>query len=74
MNWENHLGNRFGLYGQENGKGMLPNDWLLLSRHIYTSFIQFDVVKFFFGSLREDVPHRAKLAKMAKMAKIKCVN
>ena len=63
----NHWRNRFGLCGQGNGKGMLPDELLWLSRHIYTTFTQFDVPDYFFGSLREDVPHRDKLVKMTKI-------
>ena len=72
MNLENDRGNRFGLCGQGNGKGMLPDDLLWLTQHIYTNFTQFDVLDYFLGSLREDVPHRVKLVKMAKIKK--CVN
>ena len=53
--------------GQANGKGMLLDDLLWLFGHICINFSQFDVLGYFLGSLREDVPHRAKLDKMAKI-------
>ena len=59
--------NRFGLCGQGNGKGISPDDLLWPSGHFYTSFIHFHAPDYYFGSLMEDIPHRAKLVKMAKI-------
>ena len=46
---------------------MLPNYLLWLFGHIYTSFIQFDVLDYVLGSHKENIPHREKLAKMVKI-------
>ena len=52
-------------------KEMLRDDLLWLFGHLYTNFIHFHAMDYYFGSPREGVPHGTKLIKMAK---IKCVN
>ena len=48
-------------------KEMIIDNVFCLSKSFGTSFIHFHALDYYFGSLREDVPHRAKLVKMAKI-------
>ena len=46
---------------------MIINDVFWLSKSFGTSFIHFHALDYYFGSLREDIPQRAKFVKMAKI-------
>ena len=48
-------------------KEMIIDDVFWLSGSFGTSFIHFHAPYYYFGSLREDVPHRVILVKMAKI-------